>query len=403
VTPDPDTSTDQRGRHAHTEDDDTPDEKPQDEKQQDAATEDGDAERPQSEDDASTPSDAEAEPEKDAQTPQTDAKTDDAPTPPPRTTTTTDAAGATRAEPEQAPRQRAFHSIGNHPAGFALLLCSGLVTGIALAPLLFDQLRFDVATDAARAARSAATSWPAGGEPWFWPSWLAAIAALVAVAVLVLAILGLRVPDLVVLGFAIVLTLATARAAWATLSVINSRLWELVPLTIVCVAAFGLAATALLRWRSPDEGPAGGGGEAAAVAVGGWLIVALLLLAGAAIARSAETNAGSGAGPPQGVAGLLSVRSADGPQIDDLEGSWAPQLSAAQVTDDTASAYSAQHATVAAGQPVVLVRGDDVDADDLDDTWWLTLGQLAFGSQEEAAAWCASAGPPGCVPRLVAD
>jgi hypothetical protein len=139
------------------------------------------------------------------------------------------------------------------------------------------------------------------------------------------------------------------------------------------------------------------------VAVGGWLIVALILLAGAAIARSAETNAGTVAGPPQGVPGLLSVRSADGPQVDDLEGAWAPQLAAAQVADDdtAASAFSAQHATVAARQPVVLVRGDDLDAADLDDTWWLTLGRQAFATQEEAAAWCASAGPPGCLPRLV--
>ena len=98
----------------------------------------------------------------------------------------------------------------------------GLVAGLALAPLLFDRLTFEVATRAAAAARSAAAPWPAGGEPWFWPGWVATTARVVALAVLVVAAFGVRLPDLAILGTAGVLAATTARAAWATLDVLNA-------------------------------------------------------------------------------------------------------------------------------------------------------------------------------------
>ena len=85
------------------------------------------------------------------------------------------------------------------------------------------------------------------------------------------------------------------------------------------------------------------------------------------------------AGPPQDVAGLLSIRAADAAAADDLEGSWVPQLDAAQVADDAAaSGYSARHRDRAALLPVLLLRGDDVTADDLDDGWWLTVAAQGF-------------------------
>jgi hypothetical protein len=57
---------------------------------------------------------------------------------------------------EKPATKRSGHAIAHHPAGASLLTASGLVTGLALAPLLFDQLHFQVAARAADAARSAA-------------------------------------------------------------------------------------------------------------------------------------------------------------------------------------------------------------------------------------------------------
>ena len=364
MTTDPDTPADTRGRHAH----------PDDEHADGQGT--------------------------DAQETPAEEKPADEKAPPPATT----APPKTRTTDDEPAKRRSGHSLGHHPAGFALLLSSGLVTGIALAPLLFEQLSFDIATRAARAARSAATPWPAGGEPWFWPSWLATLAVVVAVAVLVVAVSGLRIPDIAVLVAGGLLAVATARAAWATFDVINSRLWELVPLCLVCLAAFCLAATAAARWRSPrDKNPSGGGGGAAGVVVGGWVIVFLVLLAGAAIARSAEANVAGAAGPPQGIPGLLSIRAADGPQLADLRGKWVAQLAAAQLTDDAgATAFSAAHEAAAASRPMVLARGDDVGGPDVDDSWWLSLVQQPFGSQAEVEAWCPANGLT-CTARFVSD
>ncbi|WP_324273654.1 hypothetical protein [Blastococcus brunescens] len=76
---------------------------------------------------------------------------------------------------------------------------------------------------------------------------------------MVLALLAVRLPDLVVLVLGAVLAVTTARAAWATLDVVNSRLWHLVPVCLVCLLAFGLAVSGAAHWRSPDEAGAGGG------------------------------------------------------------------------------------------------------------------------------------------------
>lgn len=60
-------------------------------------------------------------------------------------------------------KKRPSHALAHHPAGASLLTAAELVTGLALAPLLFDQLAFEIAARAADAARSAAAPWPAGG------------------------------------------------------------------------------------------------------------------------------------------------------------------------------------------------------------------------------------------------
>ena len=303
-----------------------------------------------------------------------------------------------------AARKSSGHAIAHHPAGASLLTAAGLVTGLALVPLLLDQLTFEVAARAADAARSAAAPWPAGGEPWFWPGWVATTAAVVGVLVLVVAAVGLRLPDVVVLATAVALAAATARAAWSTLDVLNAHLWELVPLCIVCLIAFLSAVAAAFRWRSADSADDGtGAGEVAGVTVGAWLLVVLLLLGGSAIASSAQTHAfGNVTSPPQYLAGLLSVRAADAPELAPLGGSWVSQIAAAQVGDDAgASAYAVVHHDWTTRFPALLARGDDVGAPGLDDTWWLSLAAQPFGSEAEAAAWCTANGVADCTPRLV--
>jgi hypothetical protein len=139
------------------------------------------------------------------------------------------------------------------------------------------------------------------------------------------------------------------------------------------------------------------------VTLGAWLLVVLLLLGGSAIASSAQTHAfGNVTSPPQDLAGLLSVRAADAPKLDDLRGDWVAQVGAAQVKDDAAaSAYAVAHHGFTSRFPTLLVRGDDIGAADLDDSWWLSLAAQAFRSKEEAAAWCSSSGLAGCTPRHV--
>ncbi|MGY1804987.1 hypothetical protein ACI78T_17030 [Blastococcus sp. SYSU D00922] len=297
---------------------------------------------------------------------------------------------------------RTLHPLGHHPAGTSLLMSSGLLTGLSLAPVIFDQLDFDVATRAARAARSAAAPWPGGGEPWFWPSWVAMIAAVVAAVLIVLAFTGVKLPDLAVLVLGVVLAVTTARAAWSTLDVVNSRLWDLLPLCLICLLAFGLAISGAAHWRSPEaEAKGSGAGGAAGVVAGGAALSLILLAGGAAVASVQAKGLGPG-GPPQDVAGLLSTRAADAPEVDVLAGSWAPQLAAAQVGDDdaAATAFSARHRDVTNRVPALLARGDDLGGD-LDDTWWVSLAAQRFGSEAEAAQWCSSSGLPECTPLEV--
>ena len=330
-------------------------------------------------------------------------------------TTATGAQGATATAVEEAPapakRSRfaltAGHPLGRHPAGGPLLLASGLLLGLFLAPAVLDRLDYDIPRRAAAAARSAATTWPGGGEPWFWPSWVAMLAGVVAVVLVVLALVGVRLPGLVVGGLGLVLAVTTARAAWATLDVVNSRLWDLLPVVIVCLLAFGLAVAGTAQSRAPvgDDDAGSGAGGAASAALGGAALALVLLVGGATVAHVQAEGLGP-AGPPQDLAGLLSIRAADAAAADDLAGPWVPQLDAAQVPDDAAATgYSARHRDRAALLPVLLLRGDDVTADDLDDGWWLTVAAQGFPDEAAVQQWCAGAGlaPPACIPRQLAD
>ena len=295
--------------------------------------------------------------------------------------------------------KRTFLAIGRHPAGVPLIIAAGLITGLSLVPLLFERLNWSIALDAAANARSAAAPWPASAEPWFTPGWVAGTAFVVAAAVLVLALVGLRLPDVVILVLAAVLTAATAWAAFATVDVVNAGIWELVPLCLLVIVAFALSATATARWRSTTEVKGGEGpGGVAAAALATWLAVAIVLLAGEAIATSARTHAFGDAGAPaHGLPGLLTVRATDAGQLEGYHGYWMAQLAAAQVTtDEQASAYAVRHHDSSAQFPTLLVRGDDTGGSDVDDTWWITLVRQSFESKAEVEAWCSRAGlaPP---------
>ena len=354
------------------------------------------------EDDATPPPEAaDEQPPKEEAPPKDEPLGEEPPAPPAA------ARGATRATPpdDEAPK-RAFHPIGRHPAGVPLIIAAGLVTGLSLVPLLLGRLDWGVGLDAAANARSAAAPWPAAAEPWFTPGWVAGTAFVVSAVVLVLAVVALRLPDVVVLVLAAVLTAATAWAALATVDVVNAGLWELVPLCVLCIAAFGIAATATARWRStPDVKGGEGAGGVVAAALATWLTVAVVLVAGAAIADSARTRA-LGDSPPEGVPGLLAVRATDAPQLDGYRGLWMAQLAGARVTDDEqATAFAVRHAESSARFPILLVRGDDTGAPDLDDTSWLTLVRQSFDSREQVEAWCSRAGltSPNCAPRMISD
>jgi hypothetical protein len=135
-------------------------------------------------------------------------------------------------------------------------------------------------------------------------------------------------------------------------------------------------------------------------------VLALVLLVGGATVAHVQAEGLGPAGPPQDVAGLLSIRAADAAAAGDLAGPWVPQLDAAQVADDAAaSGYSTRHRDRNAFLPVLLLRGDDVTADDLDDGWWLTVAAQGFPDEAAVQQWCAGAGlaPPACTPRQLTD
>lgn len=315
---------------------------------------------------------------------------------------TIDADPVPQKKPKTGRKPSSWRPLRQHASGTPLMWSSGLITGLALVPLVFDQITGSLFFLASGAARSAAPPWPTGGEPWLWPSWVATAVFLLAVAVLAVGISGLKVPSPVVLVVALAIAAGAARAVWSTFTVVNARLWELVPVCAVCVLAFLLAATAAARWRQGSSGLTRG---AVAVVIGAWVVVTALLLGGTAIVQNVEQSATSSAATAQlGTPWLMSLRAMNAPTADDLHGHWAARIAAGQVSDETsAAAYAARHRDLALRFQVVLVRADDLPAPDMDDSWWLTLVSQPFDTPDAAQAWCTAAGfaPTDCVPVQV--
>ncbi|MFD2090476.1 hypothetical protein [Blastococcus deserti] len=305
-------------------------------------------------------------------------------------------------KPKKGRKPTSWRPLRQHASGTPLLWSSGLITGLALVPLVLDQITGELFLRASGAARSAAPPWPTHGQPWLWPSWMAAVMFLIGVAVLVVGMSGLKVPDAAVLVVALATAAGAARAVWSTFTVINAHLWELVPVCAICVLAFLLAATAAARWRQ------GGGGltrGAIGVAIGAWVAVTALLLGGTAIVQNIEKSATSSTATAQlGTPWLMSLRAANAPTADDLRGHWVARIAAGQVTDETsAAAYAGWHRDLTFRFPVVLVRADDLSLPDMDDSWWLSLAGQPFDTPDAALAWCTAAGvaPTECAPLEV--
>ena len=148
TTTEPNAGEQKRGRHAKSDDPERPADPPAEDREPAHAADDAPDEqpprRPSADDRArgrrgAGRRDAEddAEPEEPAERDEEPARRARRPAQqqPPAGRTTR---GAGR--PRQPKKKRSMHAIAHHPAGASLLTAAGLVTGLALAPLLFDQL-----------------------------------------------------------------------------------------------------------------------------------------------------------------------------------------------------------------------------------------------------------------------
>lgn len=326
------------------------------------------------------------------------------------TTQTRIIARSIEADPPKPPRRGislTLRPLGKHPAGIPLVWSAGLVTGIGLAPLLLERIHLDVFGQAAALARMVAPAWPAGGAPSLWPAAFATLAWFTGAVVVVLAVIGVGLPDLAVLGLAGVLVVTTGRAAWSTLDVVNAQAWAVLPACVVVIVAFLLAARSALAWRKSGTDVASAGPIPATLFA--WFLTLLLIVAGtaganAAMKQAAQTASSSTSLPQTGVAGMEAARQADAPAFAALRGHWAAQIASARSLDDAgATAYLQQQQAWAGKFPVVLVRGDDFRSTALDASYWLTFAKQPFGSQTEVQSWCSSQGlgQNDCMPRLL--
>lgn len=311
--------------------------------------------------------------------------------------------------PVKVATDRVLRSLAQHPGGVDLLWAAGIISGVGLAPLVLDRLHYDPARSGAAVARTVAPTWLVDGVPVLWSSGLAMLAWVTALLAVCVALIRVRVPDVVVLVLSGVLAVTTAFAAWSTIDVVNSKTWWQLPACVLCVLAFLAAARGVLRWRRSGVGfgPGGPVGQT----LWSWVLVGAVLVGGSAIVRAVEEHqlqeassssaASADAAVPATLAGLhaQSVSALPG-----LRGRWVAQVASAKITDDTAAAaYAKSHQQLAARFPVVLLRGGDFPSTSMGPEDWLTVIDQGFTSQAAAQGWCTAKhlGPDNCLPRLI--
>jgi hypothetical protein len=305
--------------------------------------------------------------------------------------------------PTRAPLEK--RKLWSHPAGPPILCASAVITAFGFAPLLLDKLEADVVQTAADVSTHIAPPWPSGTDPTLWPPAIAAIAWFTAAIAIITAVTGLKVPKIVPLVLAGILTATTAFAAWSTFDVVNTENWYLLPPCALSIVAFGLAARGLLRWRS--TGYSGLGGNAVSTTLLGWALTLGVLIAGTAIVTESLEDSATNGGVQPAFSTQLSLdglRTEGAPTLDTLRGWWVPQIASAQIHDQSgADAYLAKNQEWMARFPVIVVRGGDFPSNTLSTEDWMTLVPTAFGSEAEVQAWCASnrLGPNDCLPRQI--
>jgi hypothetical protein len=294
-------------------------------------------------------------------------------------------------------------ALWKHASGRPLVQSAALITGLGLAPLLLEQLQYDVFRTASFAARAAAPPVPAGTDPTLWPPTVASAAWLTGALVVVLALTGVKVSKPVPLVLGLVLLVTTAFGAWSMIDVVNTQAWALLPPCAACVDAFVMAARALQRWQRPHCTYGSGSALSATLLV--WAVVLVLLVGGTAIATEAMKSAGAPLAPASSAQRSLdSVRAETAGALGSLRGAWVPQVASAEVHDQAgADAHLAKHHEWAARYAVVLVRGGDFPSQTLGPEDWLTLVNQRLDSEAAVQHWCAGQGlgPNDCLPRQI--
>lgn len=288
------------------------------------------------------------------------------------------------------------------PAGRPLVQSAALVAGLAVAPLLLDRLQYDAFRIASATARAVAPPWPSGSEPVLWSPTVAMVALATGALVLVVAVLGTRLPTAVPLVLAAVLTGTTAVAAWSTLDVVNAQAWVLLPACALGLLAFVVAARALLIARRTGVGTSKGSPVSGTLLA--WGLVLAVLVGGTAIATAAVNSSTAEAASSSTAPSLDGVRSEGAAALDGIRGAWVPQVASAQIYDESAAnAYLTKHQEWTGRFPVILVRGGDFPTSKLGAEDWMTLVVSPLGTEAEVQNWCTAnaLGPDDCLPRHI--
>ncbi|MGY1753778.1 hypothetical protein [Blastococcus sp. SYSU D01042] len=304
-------------------------------------------------------------------------------------------------DPVAPKRERSGRPLSTHPGGAVLLWAAGIVSGLGVLPLVLERFEFELARSATSVARTIAPAWPAGGDPLLWPTGVATAAWLLAVAVVGLAVAGVKLPDAVVLVLGVVLAGCASFVVWSTIDVVNDMSWWLVPACLLGVLAFLASARAATRWRATGSGRSRGG--AVGRTLQAWAGVAVVLVAGTAIVTQIEEQAAASAGGARS-ATLAELHDSSLAGVRELQGWWVPQIASAKITDPAADGlYAARHQELADDYPVVLARGGDFPSASLGSEDWMTLVRQPFWTETDAQGWCDEngLGPGDCLPRYL--